>query len=71
MNALIEHAKRRTMTWATTITGAVAYAEAHGIEVLDWLGGLAAAGQEAGAGIYAAIVAGMAILQNYLNREKQ
>ncbi len=66
----IDVLKNRMMTLATTITGAVAYAEAQGIEVLDWLGGFVAAGQEAGAGIYAAIVAGMAILQNYLNRDK-
>ena len=70
METLLSHLRNRMMTWATIITGAVAYAESQGVSALDWLGGLVQAGTDAGGVIYAALVAAAGILQNYLNRAR-
>ena len=67
---MIELLKERMMTLTASITALVAYAESKGVNILEWLGGLIEAGNEAGAGIYASIMAGAAIIQNYLNQEK-
>ena len=65
---MIELLKKRMMTLVATVTGAVAYAEAQGVELLAALGGIIDQGVNTGTALYAAVVVGLAAFQNHLNK---